>query len=101
MIQTPAGETVLDMGQNMVGWLQFHCKAPAGTKLYFQFGEILQDDNFYNENLRSAEAEFTYISDGRERDVRQHFTFYGFRFVKVTGWEGEIDQEEFRRLVIH
>ena len=89
VIQTPAGETVLDMGQNMVGWLQFHCKAPAGTKLYFQFGEILQDDNFYNENLRSAEAEFTYISDGRERDVRQHFTFYGFRFVKVTGWEGE------------
>ena len=101
VIQTPAGETVLDMGQNMVGWLQFHCKAPAGTKLYFQFGEILQDDNFYNENLRSAEAEFTYISDGRERDVRQHFTFYGFRFVKVTGWEGEIDPEDFRGLVIH
>ena len=101
VIHTPAGETVLDMGQNMVGWLQFHCKAPRGKKLYFQFGEILQEGNFYNDNLRTAKAEFTYISDGEERDVRQHFSFYGFRFVKVTGWEGEVDPEDFRGLVIH
>ncbi len=101
VIHTPAGETVLDMGQNMVGWLQFHCKAPVGTKYYFQFGEILQDGNFYNDNLRTAKAEFTYISDGKERDVRQHFTFYGFRFVKVTGWDGEVRPEDFLGLVIH
>ena len=101
VIHTPAGETVLDMGQNMTGWLQFHCKVPYGTKLYFQFGEILQEGNFYNENLRTAKAEFTYISDGEERDVRQHFTFYGFRFVKVSGWEGELNPEDFTGLVIH
>lgn len=101
VLHTPAGETVLDMGQNMVGWLEFHCNAPSGTKLYFQFGEILQDGNFYNENLRTAAAEFTYISDGKERDVRQHFTFYGFRFVKVSGWEGEVEPNDFRGLVIH
>ncbi len=101
VLHTPAGETVLDLGQNMVGWLQFHCKAPAGTKLYFQFGEILQDGNFYHDNLRTARAEFIYIADGKERDVRQHFTFYGFRFVKVTGWEGEVNPEDFRGLVIH
>ncbi|MDO4337759.1 MAG: family 78 glycoside hydrolase catalytic domain [Eubacteriales bacterium] len=101
VIHTPAGETVLDMGQNMVGWLSFRCHAPKGTKLFFQFGEILQDGNFYNENLRTAKAEFTYISDGNEREVRQHFTFYGFRFVKVEGWEGEPDPEDFTGLVIH
>ena len=101
VIHTPAGETVLDMGQNMVGWLSFKCSAPRGTKLFFQFGEILQDGNFYNDNLRTAKAEFTYISDGTERVVRQHFTFYGFRFVKVTGWEGEIDLNDFEGLVIH
>ena len=101
LIHTPAGETVLDMGQNMVGWLGFHCKAPRGTKLYFQFGEILQDGNFYNDNLRMAKAEFTYIADGTECDVRQHFTFYGYRFVKITGWDGEPDVNDFRGLVIH
>lgn len=101
VIHTPAGETVLDMGQNMVGWLQFHTRAAAGCKLYFQMGEILQDGNFYNDNLRTAKAEFTYISEGVERDVRQHFTFYGYRFVKIQGWEGEVNPDDFRGLVIH
>lgn len=101
VIHTPAGETVLDMGQNMVGWLGFKCRAPRGTKLFFQFGEILQDGNFYNENLRTAKAEFTYIADGTECEVRQHFTFYGFRYVKISGWEGEPDPNDFRGLVIH
>ena len=31
LITTPAGETVLDMGQNMVGWIRFRLTAPAGT----------------------------------------------------------------------
>ena len=101
VIHTPAGETVLDMGQNMVGWLSFKCDAPAGTRLFFQFGEILQDGNFYNDNLRTAKAEFTYIADGSTCEVRQHFTFYGFRYVKVQGWPGEVKKEDFTGLVIH
>lgn len=101
VIHTPAGETVLDMGQNMVGWLSFKCSAPKETKLFFQFGEILQDGNFYNQNLRSAKAEFTYIADGTQCEVRQHFTFYGFRFVKVQGWVGELNPDDFTGLVIH
>lgn len=101
VIQTPAGETVLDMGQNMVGWLQFKCHLPIGNKVRLQFGEILQDGNFYNENLRTALAEFTYVSDGEPREVRQHFTFYGFRYVKVEGWIGELNPDDFVGLVIH
>ena len=33
----------------------------------------------------TAKEEFTYISDGSSAHVRPHFTFYGFRYVKVTG----------------
>ena len=101
LLYTPAGEYVLDMGQNMVGWLQFHCTAPKGTQLKFQFGEILQDGNFYNENLRTAKAEFIYTADGSICDVRPHFTFYGFRFVKIIGWIGAIEINDFSGLVIH
>lgn len=101
IIHTPKDETVLDMGQNMVGWLRFACKAPAGKKFFLQFGEILQDGCFYNENLRSAKAEFTYISDGQERTVRPHFTFYGFRYVKITGWDGSDELSDFTGMVIH
>lgn len=63
------------------------CKEPKGAKVHLQFGEILQEENFYNENLRTAKEEFTYISDGETRVVRPHFTFYGFRYMKVEGIE--------------
>ena len=85
VITTPAGETVIDFKQEMTGWVEFDCCLPAGTKLQLQFGELLQHGNFYNENLRSAEAQYTYISDGTRAHIRPRFTFYGFRFMKITG----------------
>jgi alpha-L-rhamnosidase len=85
LITTPLGEKVLDMGQNMVGWLTFVCREAKGQKIRFQFGEILQEGNFYRDNLRTAKEEFVYISDGKQREIRPHFTFFGFRYVKITG----------------
>lgn len=101
IIQTPAGETVLDMGQNMVGWLEADFNEPAGTKVLLQFGEILQDGNFYQENLRSAKEEYKFISDGKPHRVRQHFTFYGFRYVKISGMTQPVQKENFTGVVLH
>ncbi|MFH1511852.1 MAG: family 78 glycoside hydrolase catalytic domain, partial [Bacillota bacterium] len=101
VIRTPAGETVLDMGQNMVGFLSFFCDAPAGEKIHLQFGEVLQGGNFYRDNLRTAKAEFVYISDGNPRWVRQRFTFYGFRYVRLTRWFGDVKPERFRGMVLY
>ena len=33
--KTPAGETVVDMGQNMVGWVRLKCRGSAGTTITF------------------------------------------------------------------
>jgi len=101
IIHTPAGETVIDMGQNMVGWLEFANRAPKGSEIMLQFGEVLQDGNFYRDNLRTAKCEFHYISDGKEKKVRPHFTFYGFRYVKLTKWEGEVNIDDFTGLVLY
>ena len=101
VIKTPAGETVLDMGQNMVGWIQFKTNAPTGTEIVLQYGELLQEGNFYQDNLRTAKAEFRYISNGEESTVRPHFTFYGFRYVKVSGWNGEVNKEDFTGCVLY
>ena len=57
---------------------------------------LLQEGNFYRDNLRKARAAFTYISDGKEGWVRPHFTYYGFRYVKVTGNTKPINIDNFR-----
>ncbi len=101
VIHTPAGETVLDMGQNMTGWVRFRTNAPAGTRIHLQFGEVLQDGNFFRENLRTAKAEYTYIADGTGAVVEPYFTFFGFRYVKVSGWVGELSAEDFTGCVIY
>ncbi len=71
LIITPAGEQVLDFGQNAAGILRFVNRLPYGAKLYIQTGEVLQQGNFYRENLRTAKSEFTYISDGRKSPWRR------------------------------
>ena len=101
VIKTPAGETVLDMGQNMVGWIKFKTNAPKGTEIVLQYAELLQEGNFYQDNLRTAKAEFRYISNGEESVVRPHFTYYGFRYVKVSGWNGDVDKEDFTGCVLY
>ena len=85
LIHTPKGEQVFDMGQEFTGIFALRVKEPAGTKIHIQTGEVLQNGNFYNENLRSAKSEYIYISDGKEKLLVPHFTFYGYRYVKVEG----------------
>lgn len=101
ILHTPAGETVLDMGQNMVGWLRFVTKAPSGTVIRLQYGEVLQEGNFYRDNLRTAKAEYVYTADGTEQVVRPFFTFYGFRYVKVEGWPGKLNIDDFTGCVLY
>lgn len=101
VITTPAGETVLDMGQNMVGWVRFKTSAPSGTTIQLQYGEVLQNGNFYRDNLRSAKAEYTFIADGQTREAEPFFTFYGFRYVKVTGWADELNPDDFTGCVVY
>ena len=85
LIITPRGEQVLDFGQEMSGWVEFDCDLPAGERVTLHYSEIMQDACFYRDNLRTAKAEFTYVSAGHAAHVRPHFTFYGFRYVMVTG----------------
>lgn len=101
VIKTPLGETVLDLGQNMVGWVEFKTVAPKGNETTLQYGEILQEGNFYRENLERAKAEFKYISNGEESIVRPHFTYYGFRYVKISGWHGEVNADDFTGCVLY
>ena len=87
LIITPKGEQVLDFGQEMSGWVEFDCDLPAGAQIGLHYSEIMQDGCFYRDNLRTAKAEYIYISAGRAAHARPHFTFYGFRYVLVTGVE--------------
>ena len=100
ILYSPAGETILDMGQNMTGRLCFFCCLPKGRKVILEHGEVLQEGCFYHENYRTAKARYEYCSDGKPRWVRAGFCFFGFRYVKITGLE-KISLEDFAGEVIY
>ncbi|HEX5789393.1 MAG TPA: family 78 glycoside hydrolase catalytic domain, partial [Woeseiaceae bacterium] len=103
VVRTPAGETVLDMGQNMVGRMRMTVRGPAGTTVTLRHAETLdKDGNFYTDNLRRAAQTVTYTLKGEGEEVYEpHFTFQGFRFVEVSGYPGELDAADFTGVVIH
>lgn len=103
IINTPEGETVVDMGQNMVGWVRFKVRGPAGTHVKLRHTEMLDaQGNFYTENLRTARQAVEYILRSNGEEVFEpQFTFQGFRYVAVEGWPGELSLDDMTGVVIY
>ena len=100
LVRTPKGEQVFDMGQEFTGIFTLRVNAPKGQEVRIQTGEILQQGCFYNENLRTAKSEYRYVSNGEEVVLRPHFTYYGYRYVKIEGIE-DLKPEDFTGLALY
>lgn len=80
---------LLDFGETVTGWVEITGAFETGQKVMMQYGEVLQKGRFYRDNLRTAKAEFTYVSKGKGETIRPHFTYYGFCYVKIKGLNPE------------
>lgn len=102
IIKTPAGETVIDFGQNMTGYVEFSIKGTPGAQATISHGETLDcDGNFYNANYRSARAQIKFTCDGEEHTYKSALTFFGFRYIRLENWPDEIKKENFTAVVVH
>ncbi|MFO7934449.1 MAG: glycoside hydrolase family 78 protein [Bacteroidales bacterium] len=97
------GRWLVDMGQNMVGWVRITASGEKGDTITLRHAEVLdKKGNMYYENLRSAEATNRYILNGTGTEVLEpHFTFQGFRYVMVSGYPGTLEKDDIRGMVIH
>lgn len=102
IIKTPAGETVIDFGQNMTGYVEFRIKGTPGVQATISHGETLdRDGNFYNANYRSADAQIKFVCDGEEHIYKSALTFFGFRYIRLENWPDEVKKENFTAIVVH
>lgn len=87
-ITKQGGSYILDMGQNMVGWLKINISGQEkGDTVKMVFSEILSGDgSLYMENLRSAEVTDIYIAKGKKPvSWTPRFVYHGFRYVEIQG----------------
>ncbi|HTN36233.1 MAG TPA: family 78 glycoside hydrolase catalytic domain [Arachidicoccus sp.] len=103
VITTPKGEKVIDFGQNLVGWVVAKLKGKAGDTIRISHAEVLdKEGNFYTANLRAAKAQDNYILDGGDAQTFEpHFTWQGFRYIKVEGLEGALDPADFEAVTLY
>lgn len=105
IIETPKGEVVIDFGQEITGYVEVSLEAKAGEVVCLSHGEVLdKDGNFYNENYRTAKAQFHYICKEGLQVYHPRLTFYGFRYVRVEEFPGgihNITPENFKAIAVY
>ncbi|MDP9026016.1 MAG: glycoside hydrolase family 78 protein [Actinomycetota bacterium] len=103
VITTPEGKTIVDFGQNLVGYLHLKVSGPSGTVLTMRHAEVLEHGELGVRPLRAAAATdtFTFAGTGAAEEWKPRFTFHGFRYAEISGWPGEFDPDAVTAVVVH
>ena len=102
ILYTPAGDTILDFGQVMAGQVEFTVDAPEGCEIKLEHSEVLDKNGNYFQNIFGINKEQTdiYITKEGKQTYRPTFSYHGFRYVRVTGWPGEMELQQFKVYVL-
>ncbi len=98
---------IYDMGQNFSGWAKLKVKAERGTKITLRFVERLHQDGTIDATTTGAQATkviqtLTYICKGGAEEIYEpRFTYFGFRYVEMTGYPGKPSLENLEGVVVH
>lgn len=103
-ITTLKGKTILDFGQNLVGYVRLSgIRGARGHKITISHAEVLEDGELGVRPLRICKATDEYILKGSQgpETYEPRFTFHGFRYAQIDGWPGDLDLASFKAIVCH
>ncbi|KAM5343672.1 hypothetical protein ACJ41O_012209 [Fusarium nematophilum] len=103
-IITPSGKTIVDFGQNLVGYVRLrNIKGPRGHKVALRHAEVLEHGELGTRPLRICKAtdEYCLQGGGNGETYEPRFTFHGFRYAQVDGWIGNLDVSSVEAVVCH
>lgn len=97
------GKVLVDMGLNMVGWLQLSAKGQAGHPVTIRTAEALTPDgkHIYTDNLRLARCCNTYIpADTLPFTYCPSTVYQGFRYAEIVGLSEMPDSSSIQGIII-
>ncbi|WP_019611277.1 alpha-L-rhamnosidase [Nocardiopsis sp. CNS-639] len=98
---SPSGGTLVDFGQNLVGWTRLRVTGPPGSTVTVRHAEVLEAGEPATRPLRGARATDTYILSGADDVFEPTLTFHGFRYAEFRGLPGELHPEDVEAVVVH
>ncbi|WP_222853334.1 alpha-L-rhamnosidase [Fodinicola acaciae] len=97
---SPSGKTLVDFGQNLVGWIRVTVQGEAGAEISIRHAEVLENGELGTRPLRTALATDRFVLSGGRDEFEPTFTFHGFRYAEITGWPGELRPEDLTAVAI-
>ena len=106
------GRHVVDLGQNINGWVRLADPGPDGTELTLVYGEALDaTGDVTQEHLNAADFVTQtplahgqidgVVSDGSATPFEPRHTTHGFQFVRIAGLRGPITPDDVTGVVVH
>ncbi len=101
VLTTSSGRTLVDFGQNLVGWVRCRVQGEAGTVVTLRHAEVLESGELGTRPLRTAQATDRFVLSGGVDTFEPTKTFHGFRYVEVDGWPGDPTPDAIEAVVVH
>ena len=103
VITTAKGDSVIDLGQVIAGRMRMRVRGSAGTCVILEHSEVLDEAGNFKLNIigRNKDQKDIYILKGGGEEVFEpRFTYHGFRYVKVSGYPGNVRAKDFTGIVL-
>ncbi|KAH7074034.1 bacterial alpha-L-rhamnosidase-domain-containing protein [Paraphoma chrysanthemicola] len=104
ILHSPSGKTIIDFGQNIVGYVKLkNIRGARGHKITVKHAEVLEHDELCTRTLRICEATDEYTLRGLQssESYEPRFTFHGFRYVQIDNWPGALEPSSIEAVVCH
>jgi alpha-L-rhamnosidase len=102
VLRGKSGSWILDMGQNLGGWMQLRVREKRGQEIRMRFAELLMpsgdeiDTASTGVFVINAEQQDIYVCRGSGvEEWEPRFTYHGFQYVEIVGLSSRPNLEDF------
>ena len=97
------GIYIFDFGQNFSGWVRLRVRGTRGTEIRLRHAELINRDGSLNvsPNQNADATDIFVCAGGKEEVYEPRFTYHGFRYVEVLGFENEPALEDIEGCFVH
>lgn len=95
---------IVDFGQIIAGRIRMKLNGSQGQEIKFEHSEVLNEKGGFFSNIvgRNKDQIDYYIASGQENELFEPtFTFHGFRYVRISGYQAELHPEDISAVVLY
>lgn len=101
---SPAGETIVDLGQNIAGRLRIRATGAAGTVITIEHSETVTRDGAFLNNIMGRNKDqtdvFVLAGTGKVEEYEPVFTYHGFQYARISGYPGTLTVDDIDAVVL-